>query len=164
MLAASSAAPGPAIAADWTERERHTLARLRAEYKAAREENRKLWSRLAPEGRLPECLKLSPSESRLLASLLVNGALRTEALLYGMCPDLPEAELPAIKSVGVVVYHLRARLRPYGIAISTPRCGDGYFMSPLNRVKLGKLIRAEVEATGRPITDFVEFSLAVPAS
>ena len=109
------------------------VAKLRHERSILRQANRALWAKLAPAGRLPECLRLSDTEARLLASLLVNASLRKEALWYALYFDVPEPEMPLIKSVEIVACHLRARLKPHDIAISTPRCGDGYFMSLRDR-------------------------------
>lgn len=136
------------------------VAKLRHERSILRQANRALWAKLAPAGRLPECLRLSDTEARLLASLLVNASLRKEALWYALYFDVPEPEMPLIKSVEIVACHLRARLKPHDIAISTPRCGDGYFMSLRDRAKVAGLIRAEADATGRAIGDFVPVNVA----
>ena len=140
-------------------RERQRLGRLRAELADSRRENRALWNQLSPPGRLPSCLGLSRNEGRLLAALLVNSALRKEALLFAMFSDVPEAQIPDIKSVDVAVCTLRKRLRPHGIKVMTPRCGEGYMMTAVDRARVAMLAHLETKAEATPRCAFVQFEL-----
>lgn len=157
MLAQSGAVPDFDL---WEQhRGRLRLGRLRAELATVRRENRALWSRLSPPGRIPSGLGVSRNEGRLLAALLVNRALSREALLYSICRDIPEAETPDIRLVDSVVCSLRKRLLPHGVTITTPRCGAGYLMLEIDRAKVAVMIAAEAKATQRPIGEFVAVEL-----
>jgi len=67
---------------------------------------------------------LTPAEGRALLELLAHGQTSRQALHAAMTPD--GAPVSQIKTLDVVVYHMRRKLRPRGIEIITiPRLGYG---------------------------------------
>jgi len=67
---------------------------------------------------------------------------------------------PAAKSIDVLIFKARNRLSRFGIDIETFQ-RRGWQIAPQGKARMLMLMRAEVEATGRPIGQFVRVDLTI---
>jgi hypothetical protein len=83
--------------------------------------------------------RLSRTERKILNVIFSWNLVRREklyALLYG---SRPESDQPEIKVLDTYVCRLRIFLRQFDIVINTQRA-DGWFMAPLEKQKLAKVL------------------------
>ncbi len=144
-----------------TERDRATVARLRDEVRALRQERASLRARFLPPGRLPAVLGLSPQEAAAVSVLLVNSQVTHELMWQALYHDAADQDAPpAAKSIDVLIFKARNRLSRFGIAIETFQ-RRGWQIAPQGKARMLMLMRAEAEATGRPIGQFVRVDLTI---
>lgn len=143
-----------------TERDRAVVGRLRDEIRALRQERALLRARFLPPGRLPAVLGLSPQEAAAVSVLLVNAQVTHELMYQALFHDAADQDPPpAAKSIDVLIFKARNRLSRFGIAIETFQ-RRGWQIAPQGKARMLMLMRAEAEATGRPIGDYVRVDIA----
>jgi DNA-binding response OmpR family regulator len=116
------------------------VAALRAEVADLRETVRQYKALLHPPLCLPACLRLTPSEGRLLAALHAHKTGLSKEALHAALSGGIEADSD-IKIVDVYVCKLRGKLARHGIGIETI-WSQGYRLSAAGRAALASLMEA----------------------
>jgi len=88
-------------------------------------------------------LGFTPGQSRMLGLLLRKGTVTKDMLFDALYGDRPDADVPDLKTIDVLVCQLRRKLKPHGIAFKT-WYGVGYFMDEASKQKLRGLAEARV--------------------
>lgn len=78
-----------------------------------------------------------------------------EALCYGAAEPAP-----AMKIVDVMMCKVRKKLRPFGIDFETIH-GRGGSLRPQAKALVFRIMKAESEATGRPMSEFVQIDFGL---
>jgi hypothetical protein len=94
---------------------------------------------LAIDDPKPLIVKVSRTERILMELLLKRNMLTREVawvVLYGHRPD---ADQPQYRVISTIVHHLRDRLSPHGVEITT-EYGTGWYLKDKDREKLKQLL------------------------
>jgi two-component system, cell cycle response regulator CtrA len=123
-------------------RERYITA-LEDENETLRERVRKLEEALGWRMTIPVIFGLSPHESRLFGGLLARDIMSKAQILDALYGHLPGDDEPEIKIVDVFVCKARAKLKPFGVEIST-KWGNGYYLTKEAKAKVAEYLATEV--------------------
>jgi DNA-binding response OmpR family regulator len=94
---------------------------------------------LAIDDPKPLIIKVSRTERILMELLLKRNMLTREVawgVLYGHRPD---ADQPEYRVISTIIHHLRNRLSPHGVEITT-EYGTGWYLKDKDREKLDHLL------------------------
>lgn len=129
-----SKAPAPQTTARDLSRER--IAALEAELAEAQEEIRQLRALVLQQDgwRAPLELDLTATQEAILAAL-VTGGLRSKETLHAATRGPGREVETEIKIVDVQICHIRRKLKPYGLVITTV-WGRGYELQAESRERL----------------------------
>ena len=104
------------------------VAAVEAENEVLRDRIETLESLLGLTFDYPPILGLTGQEGRLFRFLVSRDVLTKDAALTCLYSHRPDGDEAEAKIVDVLIYKLRRKLKPFGIAIST-QWGIGYFMT-----------------------------------
>jgi hypothetical protein len=94
---------------------------------------------LAIDDPKPLIVKVSRTERILMELLLKRNTLTREVawgVLYGHRPD---ADQPQYRVISTIIHHLRNRLSPHGVEITT-EYGTGWYLKDKDRERLERLL------------------------
>jgi two-component system cell cycle response regulator CtrA len=117
-------------------------ARLRALVQQLQDHIDALERQLGQRLVLPACLRLTATEQRILARLMVSENATKDQLLDAVIDSRLEQDAPEMKIVDVYICKLRKKLVPWSLEITT-LWGIGYALPPASRDRLRHLIAAE---------------------
>lgn len=94
---------------------------------------------VVPDLTFPPEYELTAPETRMLALLVAHDVLTKETAYTALYPDFNTA--PEVKILDIMVYHIRKKIKPFGIVIAT-LWGRGWSLGPETRERL----KSEVSA------------------
>lgn len=123
-------------------RERY-IRTLEDENETLRERVRQLEEALGWRLTVPVIFGLSDHESRILGALLTREMMSRVQILDALYGHKPGGDEPEMKIVDVYVCKARAKLKPFGVEIST-KWGSGYYLTKDAKAKVAEYLAAEV--------------------